>query len=421
MVADDDKARRLVVFDVEGVLLPERRYLFLSAMRKLGILEFLRVVTMGILYEIKLLSLESAFKRVFKLFKGVLFEELLHLFREIPLIPGTIKVFKTLNESGYKTALISSGLPTSFVKDLASRLKADYAFGLELETKEGYLTGEVFGDALKPEGKAMILRRILEDERLSSKNCIVVVDDRNNLPMFSLCGLRIGYNPDFVVSVKSDFAIKGELSDVLSIIMGRGLEKSRPVLSHNEVIREMIHMSGFFTALIPWAHLNRFLNRYSISLLIFLATGLYIASEFARMRRINLPIFSTITWRAATHSELYEIATDPAFFALGVAFSLIIFPEPTCYASIAILTLGDSFATIFGKILGRSVLPFNKSKRLEGSVFGLIFAFLGSLFFVSPTKALVGAVVGMLAESLPLPISDNLVIPFSAGLALLIY
>jgi len=36
-------------------------------------------------------------------------------------------------------------------------------------------------------------------------------------------------------------------------------------------------------------------------------------------------------------------------------------------------------------------------------------------------KALVAAAVGMLAESLPLPIDDNFVIPLSAGMALVVF
>ena len=96
----------------------------------------------------------------------------------------------------------------------------------------------------------------------------------------------------------------------------------------------------------------------------------------------------------------------------------MLFPDPINYASVVILTFGDGFATIFGKKFGRTVVPFNKGKRLEGSVFGVLFAFSGALFFLNPMKALIGAVVGMLVEVLPLPINDNLTIPLITGLAL---
>jgi len=55
---------------------------------------------------------------------------------------------------------------------------------------------------------------------------------------------------------------------------------------------------------------------------------------------------------------------------------------------------------------------------LEGSVFGFLFAFLGAMAFVDPVKALAAAITGMVVESLPLPVNDNLTIPIITGLAL---
>jgi dolichol kinase len=141
-------------------------------------------------------------------------------------------------------------------------------------------------------------------------------------------------------------------------------------------------------------------------------------SEVARLRGINFPILSTITWRTANKPELYEFATAPIFFALGIVFSLIIFSAPISYASIAILTLGDGFASIFGKKIGSVTFSFNKGKNVEGSIFGFLFASVGAMLFVGPVKAFMGAAVGMLIESLPLPISDNLAIPLASGLML---
>nr|NIR86272.1 phosphatidate cytidylyltransferase [Candidatus Bathyarchaeota archaeon] len=98
--------------------------------------------------------------------------------------------------------------------------------------------------------------------------------------------------------------------------------------------------------------------------------------------------------------------------------SLLLFPKPINYASIVVLTLGDGFATIFGKIIGTTVLPVNKGKMLEGSILGSLFAFLGGLLFLNPMKALVAVTVGMTVEGLPLPVNDNLTIPLVSGLTL---
>src|SRR5208337_4543322 len=119
--------RRLVVFDVEGVLIPKRRYLLFEAGRKLGFVQFARIVLFGVLYELGLIRLKSAMKHVFKVFKGLPADDLLQFFKQTPLLPGVREVFEELRSTGWKTALISSGLPTLVVRDLGSTLGADYA------------------------------------------------------------------------------------------------------------------------------------------------------------------------------------------------------------------------------------------------------------------------------------------------------
>jgi len=405
---------QLVVFDVEGVLIPKRRYLLFEMVRKLGLWSFIKIIVIGALYETGLRPLESTLKRIFAMLKGLTVDEVFQLYRRIPLIPGAESVFNRLNIAGYKIALVSSGLPTLFVKDLAARLNADHAFGLELEIANNRLTGKIGGATLEPGGKATVLKKILEKEGLSSQDCVVVADDRNNLPMFPLCTLRVGYNPDFILSVKSDFVVKDDLSEILPFITKNASQVPSPAISRSKRIRETIHISSF---VLPFVCIY-LLGDSLVSSLIFLLTSLYIISEFARLLGINFPIISTITWRAANKPEFYEFATAPIFFALGIVFSLILFPQSASYASIAILTLGDGFANIFGRKFGSVTFPFNKGKNVEGSIFGFLFACVGAMIFVDPVKAFVGATVGMLIECLPLPISDNIAIPLISGLVL---
>lgn len=407
-------ANCLVVFDVEGILIPKNRYLPFEISRKVGFLGFIRIIALGLLYETGLLSLESALRRIFAILKGLRAEEVLELHKRIPLMPGTEEVFKTLNNKGYRTALISSGLPTPVVEDLATRLQADYAYGLELEILNERLTGAIEGEVLKSGGKAVVLKKILEQEGLTSQDCIMVADDRNNLSMFPLCRLRIGYNPDFVLTAKSDFVTKGELTEVLPYITGEKPRGSHFAMSRSRGLRETIHMSSFLLSFIC----IYLLGNIMVASLILLVAVLYTLSEVARVRGINLPIISSITWNAANKTELYEFATPPIHFALGIIISLLIFPAPIRYVAITTLTLGDGCAHIFGMKFGRTPLPFNKGKNLEGTLFGFLFAFLGAMIFVDPLRALIAAAVGMLVEALPLPINDNLTMPLASGLIL---
>jgi phosphoserine phosphatase len=406
-----NKPPRLIVFDVEGVLLPKKRYLLFEVGRSLRFREFLRIIFYGLLYELGLISLKSAFKHVFETFRGIRVDELLRIFKQVPLMPDCEKVFEELRNEGWKTALISSGLPIIVVHDLANRLKADYAYGFELGVKDGFLTGEIGGDVIEHNGKLRILSKILETEKLAPKDCVVVADDRNNTSMFLPGILKIGYDADFVVRVKSDIVVSGNLSEILAPIQGK--PKEREALNRHEILRETIHASGFFVPI-----LSICLGLPIVALVILIITLFYLMSELARMERKNLPILSSITLNAATQSELYEFATAPIFFAMGILLTLLLFPYAASSTAIAIFALGDSTASIFGRIYGRNTLPFNKGKTLEGSILGFVFAFLAGAFFIVPLKSLIGALIAMTVECLPLPLNDNLITPLITGATL---
>lgn len=412
MVTRPDRKVRLAVFDVEGVLMPKKRYLFFEVGRKLNFPQFLKIILIGLLYELGLLSVKSALKRVCKAFKGMHVNELLHIFRGVPVMTGAEEVFETLRNEGCKTALISSGLPTIVVQDLALRLQADYAFGFELEENDGVLTGEIGGDVLEHRGKLLVLAKVLETERFTPKDCVVVVDDRNNVPLLLPEALKIGYNPDFAVRLKTDVVVTGKLQEILAPIEGRPVEREKQP-SRNEILREGIHATGFFIPL-----LALYVGLFATALFILVITSFYVMSELARMERKNLPIISHLTYHAATQSELFEFTTAPIFYAFGILLTLIVFPNPANSAAIAIFALGDSTASIVGRIYGKRALPFNRGKSLEGSTVGFIFALLAGAFYIAPIKALVGAVVAMLVEYLPLPVNDNLVTPLVTGVVL---
>jgi len=406
---------RLVVFDVEGVLIPKRRYLIFEASRRLSFWKLVKMLFVGFLYEIGFIPLDSTLRVIFNQFRGLTLSDLYQLHKNIPLISGVREVFKRLKREGYKTALISSGIPQQFVEDLASQLGADYAVGLELEVVEGYLTGNISGDVIRSGGKAVALKKVVEKEGLEKNDCVLIADDRNNLPMFRLCAVRIGYNPDFVISTKSDIVVKGDFSEVFPLLNRRKSKLDRPsLISRQDLIRETIHICGF---LIPIASIY-LLNRHLTAFLLFLVTLFYIISELVRMQGYNIPVISTITLNAAVKSEIHEFVTAPIFYAIGIIIALVTFPEQVSYASIAILTLGDGCAELFGRRIGKHVYTYNKGKSIEGSVFGFVAALVGASLFVSPLKAILGSAVGMFIESLPAPINDNLTIPIISGLVM---
>lgn len=410
-----DHRTKLVVFDVEGVLLPKNRYLPFEVGRKLSLPRFVKCLLIGFLYRIGLLSLESALKRIFELFRGLSVDEVLETFRQVPLLPHTNRVFAQLREKNLKTALISSGLPQVVVDDLASRLQTDYAFGLTLDTIKGVLTGNIRGDVIKKNGKALVLSRIMVSEGLTEENLVVVADDRNNASIFYPEAVKVGFNPDFLITLKSDHVVKENLLQIPPIIE-KGYKQASHSLSQNEVIREAIHASGFI-----WALGSKAFGILPVAFLLGLVALVYALSELAKIERRRTPLVSLVTKHAATLSERSEFATTPIYLGLGVVCSLLLFPVPINYASVAVICLGDSMASVFGKAFGKTPIPYNKGKNLEGSIAGFASALLGATVFLPPLQAFAAAAIGMFVESLPLPINDNLSTPLITGALLTVW
>jgi HAD superfamily phosphoserine phosphatase-like hydrolase len=400
---------KLVVFDVEGVLIPKNRFIF-TVGKTLGFIRLIKLLFYGFLYEAGILKLESALRHIFKELKEVELETLMLVFGKIPSTPFLQNIFSQIKMSNCKIALISSGLPTVIVKKLADDVGADYAYGIEVETNDGRLTGKIWGDAIEPAGKQLILRQIMNAEKIRLENCVIVADDRNNRCLFMPGTLKIGFNPDFVIRVKADRVVNGKLSGILPIIDGKPHEYSLP--STNSLIREDIHAAGFFTPVIAG------LISVPVAGGLILAIALiYAVSELWRLEGRELPLISAITRHAASQSELGGFAAAPLYFAFGILLTLLVFPAPASYAGVAMFCLGDSAASIFGGVFS-TFLPFNKGKTLEGYIAGLVFAFLAGAFFVSPALAFVGAVVAMTVEVLPLPINDNVLMPVITGAVL---
>jgi len=405
---------KLAVFDVEGVLIPKARFLLFEVFMGFGVRYFVRALFYGFLYFVGLRSLKESLRRIYGLLSGLPYEQFISMFQEVSPMPDAGYVFEELRKDGFKIALISSGIPRIALQDLAERLGADFVSGVEVGVSEGRLTGEAWGEVIEDGGKALALKELVRDGKISPSYCVSVSDDRNNVPLFSLCDLNIGYNPDYIVSRRADYAVKGDLSEILPLIRGEQTHRERG-LSRDSFLREAIHIGGFAVPLVS----ERLVDHYLIASLIIIVTALYLTSETLRMLGKRVPVISDITHMAAGRSEFQEFVTSPVFYAAGITLALLAFPGPIAGASIAVLTFGDGFASILGRRYGRRKIPFNKNKAIEGTMGGLFFAFLGALLFVDPFRALVAATVGMLAEVVPLPLNDNLTIPLASGLSLM--
>ena len=138
---------------------------------------------------------------------------------------------------------------------------------------------------------------------------------------------------------------------------------------------------------------------------------------------VHLMLLLTVIFKIKPFMKLIE-AVEPISnfpgkgflsFMAGAFFSLIIFPRPFALAGIAILTFGDLFAGVAGRIFGKTKIY--KRKTLEGTVTGTFIGWLAAVFFVPIPSAIFAAVFGMIVELEDIPNLDNFVVPIIASAA----
>jgi len=117
--------------------------------------------------------------------------------------------------------------------------------------------------------------------------------------------------------------------------------------------------------------------------------------------------------------------TSLILIALGSAYLKV--PLAYAFAAFGILGMGDAASAIIGIAYGKTRIPWNPRKSLEGTVAGIVVGYftailLASVYYAAAGQVLplimfgvcgVGAVAGMLLESLP-RVQDNFVIPVGA-------
>lgn len=113
------------------------------------------------------------------------------------------------------------------------------------------------------------------------------------------------------------------------------------------------------------------------------------------------------------------------FFLAGSLLAIKLFSQDIALASILILSFGDGISHLIGEGIGKRKILFNKSKNIEGLIFGVIAGTIAALFFVSFLEAFVASLAAMLVEAVEIKIrenhiDDNLFVPLVAGTAILL-
>lgn len=186
-----------------------------------------------------------------------------------------------------------------------------------------------------------------------------------------------------------------------------------------ETRRQLVHMSGIAVPFyIRWAYPRGGILLPAVTFLLIVAFGSLVAEWYRR--GVRVPLIAELVDLTERPESIHNPGRGAFQFFLGSLAVLLLFRsdiEIAC-ASIAVLALGDSFSTLFGKSFGAHRLPHNPMKSWEGTLAGAFFAFLGASTQIALPLALVGAAAGMLAESIPSRLNDNLTVPIAAGVAM---
>lgn len=109
--------------------------------------------------------------------------------------PGTRALAQQHLDAGQRVWLVTAA-PIEIAAVIARRLGLTGALGTVAEHVDGVYTGELVGELLHGEGKAVAVRAIAEREGLDLARCYAYSDSHNDLPMLSLVGHPCAVNPD---------------------------------------------------------------------------------------------------------------------------------------------------------------------------------------------------------------------------------
>ncbi|MDR7087906.1 HAD superfamily hydrolase (TIGR01490 family) [Aeromicrobium panaciterrae] len=109
--------------------------------------------------------------------------------------PGTRALAQWHLDRGQNVWLVTAA-PVEIANTIARRLGLTGALGTVAEHIDGVYTGELVGEMLHGEGKAVAVREIVGRDGLVLDDCYAYSDSSNDLPMLSMVGHPCAVNPD---------------------------------------------------------------------------------------------------------------------------------------------------------------------------------------------------------------------------------
>ena len=152
---------------------------------------------------------------------------------------------------------------------------------------------------------------------------------------------------------------------------------------------------------------------------LLLISVIIVVVQKRRMSRVMHFIFEQIE-REENLKE--NPALGMVFYLMGALIVMVILPREVFLAVMLILTIGDAAAPLIGQF-GKKAYFYNKKKKWEGIIAGIIFGAAAAMFFVPWYEAILAASAAMILEGFDLKvmgwaIDDNFLIPIVAGIVI---
>lgn len=184
-----------------------------------------------------------------------------------------------------------------------------------------------------------------------------------------------------------------------------------------EVARKTLHLASLA---LPAAMLTLPYSAVLVSLVALSALAISIEIARDRSAAIHARVDRWLGWMMRPVERRPGSGFCGAtWVVIAATLLLAAFPPAIAAAAMAIGLVGDAAAALVGRALGRHAWP-GSHRTVEGTAGFLVAGLLvAALFGGMPWSARIAAVVtAAVVEALPVPLNDNLVVPFAAAAAL---